>query len=496
MYYKKRVKNYKYYLKTIGEYGVVKEINYPIVKITGLPSVKANELVLFESGNLAEVFTIEKDYIDVLFLSKEKIKNGEKVVRTDEFISVGVGKELLGSIIDSLGKIIYSSREIKLPKNEREVDVEPHSIDKRVRIKKPLSTGVSIVDLLMPLGKGQRELVLGDRKTGKTSFLLTTVKNQIGQGTVVIYAAIGKKKSEVKKLQDFFVSQKLMDKVLVVASYSDDPPSLIYLTPYTAMTQAEYFRDNGTDVLLILDDLSTHAKFYREMSLMARRFPGRESYPGDIFYIHARLLERAGNFKHLGKGEVSITCLPVVETVEGDLTGYISTNVMGMTDGHIFFDSNIFYKGRRPAINIALSVTRVGRQTQTHLKRQLNSETTAFLSNYEKMQSLSHFGAELSEKVKNILKMGDKIYAFFDEHYATAIPEAVQIVMFALIWLHNFDDVSNEKLVEVKNKMIKAYEKEESKKLLHDLISVQTFHELLINVGKNKEKIIQLIGKP
>ncbi len=217
---------------------------------------------------------------------------------------------------------------------------------------------------------------------------MTTIKKQVYEGVVAIYAAIAKKKSDIKKLQEFFVQEKIMSNMIIVATSSYDSPSLIYQTPYAAMSIAEYFKDNGINTLLILDDLSTHAKFYRELSLLARRFPGRDSYPGDIFYTHSRLLERAGNFKSKKYGEVSITCLPVVEIVEGDFTGYISTNLMGITDGHIYLDTNIYFQGQRPAVNIPLSVTRVGRQTLDKLSREVNKELTSLLVEYNKLQTI------------------------------------------------------------------------------------------------------------
>src|SRR5258708_6702594 len=294
----------------------------------------------------------------------------------------------MGQTINPLGELLDPSLPFTEPQELRDIDAKPVGISGRQKITSPRVTGISLIDLLIPLGRGQRELIIGDRKTGKTSLLMTTIKKQVSEGVIAIYAAIAKKKSDIKRLQEFFVQEQIMDKVIIVATSSYDSPSLIYQTPYAAMAIAEYFRDQGIHSLLILDDLSTHAKFYRELSLLARRFPGRDSYPGDIFYVHSRLLERGGNFKHKTAGEVSITVLPVVEIVEGDFTGYISTNVMGITDGHIYLDSNIYYQGMRPAVNIPLSVTRVGRQTVDKLTRDVNKNLTSFLANYEKLQNL------------------------------------------------------------------------------------------------------------
>lgn len=487
------MKPYAYFIKAIGEYGVVREIMDPIVTIVGLPHVKAREIVLFEKGTIGEVFTINKEDVEVLVYFSNNLTIGEQVVRTDETIRVSIGKGLLGKVIDPLGSIIYPMSDKTIEQETRAIDQKPLGISYRERITRPFFTGTSIVDLLIPLGKGQRELIIGDRKTGKSAFLLTAIKQQINEGAVVIYAAIAKKKSDIKGLQEFFDREGIMDKSIIVASDPHDSPSLIFLTPYTAMTIAEYFRDRGIDVLLIFDDLTSHAKFYREIALLGRRFPGRDSYPGDIFYVHAKLIERAGNFKHPKKGQASITLLPVVETIEGDLAGFIPTNIMGMTDGHIFFDSDAYYKGRRPAINISLSVTRVGRQTQSPLKRDITREITAFLISFEKMQSYAHFGAELSEKVKNIIKTGEKLQTFFNQHYTLTVPEEVQLILLAFVWLHHLDSIPDQKIDELRRKFVDLYEDKKFRRLLRDITNVEKFDELLLRVTKNKDEFIKLI---
>lgn len=488
------MKSYQYYLKRIGEYGYVREVHYPIAEVAGLPHVRAQEIVIFEDGKLGEVFTLDKNKTEILLFSKEPVKVGLQVARTDSAISIPIGKKLLGEMINPLGLSSIDGSEREGPEERVELDLGVKGIADRKRIQRPFSTGISLVDILMPLGKGQRQLVIGDRKTGKSSFLLSIIKNQILDGSIIVYAAIGKKKSDIKKLQEFFQKEGIISSTIIVASYPSESPSLIFLTPYAAMSIAEYFRDQGTDVVVVFDDLSTHAKFYREVALLGGRFPGRDSYPGDIFFIHARLLERAGNFKHPGKGEVSITALPVVEIVEGDLTGFIATNIMGMTDGHIFFDSDVYYKGRRPAINISLSVTRVGRQTQTPLKREINREVTAFLANFEKMQTYSHFGAELSDKVKSILKTGQKLQIFFDQHYILIVPEEVQLILLALIWLQALNDLPDETIPVLRTGLIGWYQDKNKQKILKELVKADTFHELLLKVARNKEELLKLIS--
>lgn len=479
------------YLEEAGEYGTVIELHPPVAIIAGLPTARLHEIVVFESGQIGEIFVLNKDFVQVLILSTEQVKVGTKVARTNKFLAVPVGVELLGSVIDPMGKPVSRELPYTAPKQEREIDVPPLGLSFRKKIKKPFFTGVSLVDMMIPLGKGQKELIIGDRKTGKTSFLLNTIKKQIEEGAIVVYSAVAKNKSDIKKVVEFLKTEKLDKQTVVVATSSYDSPSLIYMTPYSAMTIAEYFRDMGKDVLVILDDLSTHAKFYREISLLSKRFPGRESYPGDIFYTHARLLERAGNY-NVNNKEVSVTVLPVAELVEGDFTGYIATNLMGMTDGHIYFDSNIYYKGRRPSINVSLSVTRVGRQAQSSLVRSINRELTAFLALYEKMGNLSHFGAELTDTVKQILSTGESVYDFFEQPMGTIIPLNVQLILFAMIWLKLFEKADKYSIASYRDAFIASYTDKSVVTLFDQITTVENFNQLLGNVAKNKDKLLSL----
>lgn len=487
------MQDFSYYLEKIGEIGTVVKINYPIVGVEGLPLVKSGELVLFEEGQMGQVLSVEQETIEILLFSQESVRIGSRVARTDSLLSVPVGSCFLGSVVDPLGKIRSGKRQSISGSERRQVDTPPLGMNTRAKIKKPFLTGVTIVDLMIPLGHGQKELIIGDRKTGKTSFLWSAIKHHVKSGGIAMYAAIARRETDIARIEQFLKNEGLLSQSLVVASAPYDSASLIYLTPFTAMMYAEYFRDHGRNVLLVLDDLTSHAKFYREIALLGRRFPGRDSYPGDIFHTHARLLERAGNFVLPDKKEVSITCLPVAETVEGDLTTYIGTNLMGMTDGHIFFDSNVYYKGRRPSINIALSVTRVGRQTQQKVKRDINREVTAFLALYEKMQNLSHFGAELSETVKHILQTGDRIYNFFDQPYTITVPEEVQLTLFSLLWLNLFEESSVERISEYRKNLTHSFvSSERVQEVLRELTKASSFNGLLGAVAKRKEEMLSL----
>ncbi len=477
-------------LQKSGEYGVVYQVSHPIVFIEGLPKVKTHEVIIFETGQKAEVFAINRGKVEARIFSHEPVRVGTMVTRTDTLLSVPVGTELLGHAINPLGEPLDPSIPFTPPTMMRDIEAKPVGISGRQKITKQLVTGVALLDLMIPLGRGQRELLIGDRKTGKTSLIMNIIKTQIFEGNTVIYAAIAKKKSDIKKLQQYFIEEKIMDKIIIVATSSYDSPTLIYQTPYAAMTIAEHFKEQGTDTLLILDDLSSHAKFYREISLLARRFPGRDSYPGDIFYVHSRLLERGGNFKHKTKGEVSLTCLPVIEIVEGDFTGYIATNVMGITDGHVYLDSNIYFQGNRPAVNIPLSVTRVGRQTLDKLTRDINKDLTAFLSANDKLQNISHFGQELTEDVKKSLKMGEMIQKFFNQPYQESVPRIVQLVVISLILQNLIDKV--EDLEDVKRGLITAFYDRGKQKILYDVTATNDLKEFNKKVMDNKDTLLSM----
>lgn len=351
-----------------------------------------------------------------------------------------------------------------------------------------------MVDLLVPLGKGQRQLVIGDRKTGKTSFLRQTILKQAKLGTICIYAAIGKKKTDIKKVESYFKNAGIADQTVIVAAGSEDPSGTIYLAPYAAMTLAEYFRDEGHDVLVVLDDLFTHAKFYREIMLIGRRFPGRNAYPADIFYTHARLLERAGNFILQNGMEHSITCLPVVESVEGDIAGFIQTNIMSMTDGHIFFDNDMFGQGRRPAINSFLSVSRVGRQTQTPLRLSLHRELVSFLTLHQRMENFSHFSTEAGAGVKRTIEVAERIFAFFTQSADEVKSIDLQLIIFGILWMEYWQDIALmqrdiEQINHVYTNSIEA------QALVKEIVeNAKTLNDMLLDIKRHQEQLFTVFG--
>jgi F-type H+-transporting ATPase subunit alpha len=466
--------DFTFYLDKTGEIGHVEKNLKTLVYLKGLPEIKPNEVVFFENGYLGVVLGFDEDLVEVLVLGNVDVGIGTKAARTDQEISTRVGEDLLGKMINPLG-FSYGTEIKEVPidgrdGNVRVLEEKPVGIDKRKIIQQPFVTGVSVVDLLVSLGKGQRELVIGDRKTGKTDFLHQVTYAQATQGVICIYCSIAKSRFDIDKSYEYFREKGVSENVILVSTSASDPAGLIYLAPYAAMSVAEYFRDQGKDVLLVLDDMTAHAKYYREISLLAGRFPGRSSYPGDIFYIHSRLLERAGNFNIIKKKEngkveqkeVSITCLPVAEMVMGDFSGYIQTNLMSMTDGNIFFDIDLFNKGFRPPVNTYLSVTRVGRQAQTPLLRSLSSVLTSFLVKNRELKEFMQFGAELTEETKRTLNMGEKIEGFLNQGTETLIPLNVNILIVGLFWAKYFKSMGVDEVKQVTNRLINFYSQNEN----------------------------------
>lgn len=485
------MKSFSEYLDEIGEIGYVEEVISSLAYVSGLPGAVPHEIIVFETGEFGQVLSLGQKTVEILVFSRNSVRVGIKVTRTGNLLEVPVSDEVLGQTIDPLGYKPDGIKAVKKPKKTLPLDVTPSGIVTRHRIRRPFQTGINLVDLIIPLGKGQRELIIGDRKSGKTNFIIHSILSQGKLGDVCIYAAIGKKRVDIKKIEEFFKKSGIAKNIVIVATSPQDPSSIIHLTPYTAMAIAEYFRDEGRDVLIVFDDLSSHAKFYREIALLGKRFPGRNSYPGDIFHIHSKLLERAGNFM-TEKGEVAITCLPVVETIQGDLTGYIQTNAMSMTDGHIYFDSDLFSKGRRPAINPFISVTRVGHQAQSQLRREISRELISFLTLFEKVQSYVHFGAEMSESLKNTLFVGDRLLFFFDQSLYKTNPINLQVFIFCILWSGAWNQKEMQELKHEIEKVAEAYtssEKVQGKidRLIENYVS---FNKLLGDIQQNKDAIL------
>ncbi|MEK7090311.1 MAG: F0F1 ATP synthase subunit alpha [Patescibacteria group bacterium] len=476
------------YLDKIGEIGFVKKLTSSIAYVEGIPGVKLSEQVLFESGMIGQVVAIDEYFSEVLIFSTKETRVGEKVARTNKRVELPVGEELLGKVVDPLGESLDPFKSFGPLSESRPIDAVAPGINARRTITKLCETGVTLTDLLIPIGKGQRELVIGDKKTGKTRFLLRSLLAQVKSGSVGIYTIIGKSKATIKQMEEDIKDLGIFENVVLVAAAADAPAGLSYLAPYYGMTIAEYFRDKGRDVFLILDDLSVHAKVYREMSLLAKKFPGRLAYPGDIFYTHAKLLERAGNFS-IHSGEASITCLPVAETVQGDITGYITTNLMSMTDGHIFFDHLLFIEGRRPAVDPFISVTRVGRQTQTKLQREVSQVLLSFLKEADRLKGFMSFGAELGEHILKAINKENQIMILLDQTSHENMPINVQLLLFGLIWGDLWAGLSEQEVRESEFRIIHLYESDLSIRRIIDsvIISVNSIDDLADRISRTPE---------
>lgn len=488
--------------RQVEEYGQVSLVQHPLVSVEGLPSVQVGELVQFESGSVGQVFTLGIENCEVLVFSSEPVEAGETATRTGRMASIALSPSLIGATITPLGELGESVSMLTLEQAQKptatvhaEVDHAPPLLTERRRITELLFSGVSMLDLVLPIGKGQRELLVGDHKTGKTSLALQIAEAQVQRGALVVYAAIGKLGGEIKRVQQHCLNRGMQDSVTIVASTADDPPTVIYQTPFTALAVAEYFNSLGRDVVVILDDLTTHARYYREIALLSKRFPGRDSYPGDIFYTHARLLERAGCFVHPTAPDqtVSISCLPIAETTESELTDYIVSNLISITDGHWLFDAQLYFAGRRPAINPSLSVTRVGKQTQQSLQRDLGQTLTAFINRYQKTVNLSHFGAELSAETKEKLAQGAALFAFLNQDKDRIFASSVMLTISGAIFLNWFADASPKEIQGARDLLQEQYQK--SKQVQTELATfeqAETVEELLRLLKKEQKNITAL----
>lgn len=451
------MKSFEEHLKEIHEVGYVESIIHSVFYVNGLPGAKLHELILSEKGHVGIVQGILPDLVEVMLLQGDNLSHNIRVARTNETFEMPVTEKYLGRVISPFGQALDEHGPIGEIKSKYPIDPRAPGINARSRVKEPMETGVIAVDMQVPIGKGQREMIMGDQKTGKTTFALQVIGNQASSGAVCIYVSIGKKKSDlkfvVKSLEDLGATKS----TVVVAASASDPAPLIYLAPFSGLSIAEYFRDLGREVVVIFDDLTTHSKFYRETSLITRRTPGRQSYPGDIFHLHARMVERAGNFKMQNGKTMPITLMPIAETLEGDLAGYIQTNLMAMTDGHIFFDVAESKKGRHPAVSFTLSVSRVGNQTKTPLERELSKLITEKLSAYRKAEEVSRFGVELTTQTLQALDQGEKLIALFDQESQIVVPKGMQLIYLGLFFGGAWDKKSSKEVRVEKIRLLGEY---------------------------------------
>jgi F-type H+-transporting ATPase subunit alpha len=392
----------------ISETGTVLAVGDGVAKIYGLEKVMAGELVDFGNNVTGMVLNLEEMSVGAaIFGDETQIREGTIVKRTGKIVQVPIGKELLGRVVNALGQPIDGLGDIKATKFGRVETKAPGIIDRK-SVHEPLQTGIKAIDAMIPIGRGQRELIIGDRQTGKTAIAIDTIINQKGKDVFCIYVAIGQKQSTVAQVVDRLKKSGAMEYTVVVAANASDQAPLQFLAPYTGVTMGEYFRDNGMHALIVYDDLTKQAQAYRQLSLLLRRPPGREAYPGDVFYLHSRLLERAAKLSDK-KGAGSLTALPIIETQGGDVSGYIPTNVISITDGQIFLEADLFYSGVRPAVNVGLSVSRVGGSAQIKAMKQVAGTLRLDLAQYREKAAFAQFGSDLDPITQRQLARGQRL---------------------------------------------------------------------------------------
>ena len=424
---KEKIENYDLKID-VEEVGKVIYSADGIAKVYGLTNVMAGEIVEFETGEKGLVFNLEADNVGVvIFGTGADVVEGSSVKRLGRLISVPVGDALVGRVVNALGEPIDGKGEIEAAEY-RYVEEKAPGIMARKSVHEPLQTGIKAIDALVPIGRGQRELIIGDRQTGKTTLAIDTILNQKDQDVICIYVAIGQKQSTVANVVRTLEEHGAMDYTIVVNAGAAEAASLKYLAPYAGVTMGEYFRDNGRHALIVYDDLSKHADAYREMSLLLRRPPGREAYPGDVFYLHSRLLERAAKLNDkLGGG--SLTALPIVETKGGDVAAYIPTNVISITDGQIFLETNLFNRGIRPAINVGLSVSRVGGAAQIKAMKQVAGNLRLELAQYRELEAFAQFASDLDELSRKKLERGQRLVEILKQPAHQPLPVEKEVVI-------------------------------------------------------------------
>ncbi|HIC76338.1 MAG TPA: F0F1 ATP synthase subunit alpha [Candidatus Dadabacteria bacterium] len=435
-----------------SEIGTVTSVGDGIAKVYGLDKAMAGELVTFEGGVLGLVLNLEEDSVGIaIFGAEDTVSEGNRVKRTGEVAKVGVGDVLLGRVVDGLGKSIDGKGDIQT-KDFRTVEVKAPGVIARKSVHEPLQTGIKAIDSMIPIGRGQRELILGDRQTGKTAIAVDTIINQKGKGVYCIYVAIGQKQSTVARVVDKLKEYGAFEYTTVVAANASDPAPYQFLAPFTGCAIGEFFRDSGRHALIIYDDLTKHAYAYRQISLLLRRPPGREAYPGDVFYLHSRLLERAAKMNDK-EGGGSLTALPIIETQAGDVSAYIPTNVISITDGQIYLETDLFYSGVRPAINVGLSVSRVGGAAQVKSMKKIAGTLRLDLAQYREVEAFSQFASDLDDITKSQLERGSRLVEALKQGQYVPLPVEKQALLTFAVTNGFADDVEVSKINDFEQKL-------------------------------------------
>lgn len=475
---KEQIRNYAGRLET-AEFGTVVQVGDGIARVHGLDNAMAGELIEFPGEVFGMVQNLEENNIGCVLLGDDShIVEGDKVRCTGKIVSVPVGDAMIGRVVNALGQPIDGKGAI-LTEEYRQVEKKAHGVIERKSVNTPLQTGYKAVDSLIPIGRGQRELIIGDRQTGKTALAIDTIINQKGENVICIYVAIGQKASTVAQIVQKLTEAGAMEYSLVVASTASEKAPLQYLAPYSGVAIAEYFMDQGKDVLIVYDDLSKHAVAYRSMALLLKRAPGREAYPGDVFYLHSRLLERAAKLEKGG----SITALPIIETQAGDISAYIPTNVISITDGQIFLETELFNEGIRPAVNPGISVSRVGGSAQIKSMKKIAGPLRIEYAQYRELAGFAQFGADLDKETKAQLEKGKRIVEILkQDQYAPMRVEDQVLIIFAVS--NNFtNDIPVEDMKRFEKELIE-YARYHNPELLNELKTAKNFDkELQSKVG-------------
>jgi F-type H+-transporting ATPase subunit alpha len=449
---KKEIENWNAELK-IEKAGRVVEVFDGIAKVSGLSDIRSSEMVTFAGGQKGVALNLEEDAVGVIILGDfSHIKEGEEVKATGQILDVPVSEALLGRVVNPIGQAIDGKGAIKSDKTYP-IERVASGVITRQAVDQPMYTGIKVIDAIIPVGRGQRELIIGDRQTGKTAIAVDAILNQKGQNMICVYVSIGQKDSKLRKIQTRLEQGGAMDYTIIVSAGASDSAALSYIAPYTGVAIAEYFMDKGKDVLIIYDDLSKHAVAYREISLLLRRPPGREAYPGDVFYLHSRLLERACR-RSQKYGGGSITAFPIIETQAGDISAYIPTNVISITDGQIFLETDLFYKGIRPAVNVGSSVSRVGGTAQIKAMKKVAGTLKLDLAQYRELEAFAQFGSDLDEATKRQLERGKRSVELLKQSQYSPVKAEYQIVSIYALSKGYMDDVPVEKILDFERGLI------------------------------------------
>ena len=463
---RKEIENFKADAKT-EKIGHVVEVFDGIAKVSGLSDIKASEMVTFVNGVEGVALNLEDDSVGVIVLGDfSKIREGDEVKATGKILEVPVSDLQIGRVLNALGQPIDGKGSIKTDKTNP-VERVASGVMSRQSVDQPVQTGIKAIDALIPIGRGQRELIIGDRQTGKTAIAIDAILNQKGQSMICVYVSIGQKDSKLRKIETRLAEGGAMDYTIIVSAGSSEPAAMSYIAPYTGVAIAEHFMDAGKDVLIIYDDLSKHAVAYREISLLLRRPPGREAYPGDVFYLHSRLLERACR-KNKDYGGGSITALPIIETQAGDISAYIPTNVISITDGQIFLETDLFYKGVRPAVNVGFSVSRVGGSAQIKGMKKVAGTLKLDLAQFRELEAFSQFGSDLDDATKRQLERGKRAVEMLKQpQYSPVVVEHQIITLYALV-KGLLDEVPVDRIKEFESGLI-AYAENNAKTFLKEI---------------------------